>query len=876
MNAERRRAARIPEWIVHAAVSVLLVVLLIRTDWLWEWDQLIYDWQLRFWAREPASDIVIVAVDERSLSILGRWPWSRSVHAHLIDRLSDAGARVIGLDIVFADPDADDPAGDQQLAQAIARSARVVLPVVNEEHRLGGQLVEILPFPPLAASAAALGHVDRQLDQDAIARSAYLKAGLGSPHWPSFALALLQVAEPGHWEKIPGTRRADSGAEEGPWVWTRDYHIRIPYAGPPGQFPRVSLVDVLHGGVPAEQFHDRFVLVGATAAGLGDLLPTPVSGDRQPMPGVEVAANELDTLRRGLAILPLAAGWRAVLTALLVLIPVLLYPRLPRWSLFIGISFLAATVAISLLLLRGAQLWFPPVVALLALVVSFALWSWRRLVQTIRYLNQALHRLHAEPALVRYDRDVNLGEALTFLSQLLPIGGGALLDASGRTSAGWRRWPDAPRLLPPPGGWAFDPPALWTSLARPPRQWHFGVYWEDEQPPNDDAKRLLRLLAERLVAPTPARPRNPVELLNLRIQQVEAATDRLQFLRRFITDTLEHMAHGVLVADGLGRVVMVNARTGEYLGRSERALLHDWIADVLSLLESAGEEWRLLLRRVMLSGETVETAARAPNGKDLLVRITPYPQDAELGAGVLVNLADITALRESERRRQELLAFLSHDLRSPLTSILAVIDIAKLRPQKLLDGNYLASIERNARKTLRLAEDFVQLARAEGIDDSAFSRLDLAAVAIAAVDSVHGQASAKGIEIRVDLPEYLPVRGDVALLERAMTNLISNAVKYSPSGTTIDVGAVADAGADQVQLWVRDTGYGISEHDLPRLFTRFERIRREEHRDETGSGLGLVFVKTVIDRHHGTVEVESAQGRGTCIHIHLPAVTDPR
>ena len=297
------------EQLILSLALVALALALDTSAFLWEWDQVVYDLQIQYWNRAPADDVVIVAIDEQSLDELGRWPWARSTHAELLKKLTRASARVVGLDVIFAEPDAGTAGDDQRLTDAVSDNGRVVLPVINGQTRLGGQLFEILPIPALSSAAAKLGHVDRQLDLDAIARSAYLRAGLGNPHWPSFALAMLELADPDSWSDLPGLRNPAS-SDASPYRWTRDYQIWVAYAGPPGHFPRVSYVDVLRDRVSDDLFADKFVFVGATAVGLGDLLPTPVSGDRQPMPGVEIVANEFDTLRRGLAILPLPTLWR--------------------------------------------------------------------------------------------------------------------------------------------------------------------------------------------------------------------------------------------------------------------------------------------------------------------------------------------------------------------------------------------------------------------------------------------------------------------------------------------------------------------------------------------------------------------------------------
>ena len=338
-------------------------------------------------ASSPPDDIIIVAIDEQSLREIGRWPWSRRTHAELIRTLGAAGAKAIALDIAFAEPDAADPMADAELAAALASNGRVVLPVLNEQNRQGGQLLETLPIPALAATVAGLGHVDVELDPDNIARGVYLKAGLGSPHWPTLALALLELTDSATQRALLGQRAAVSDDSPSPYVWRRDYRILIPFAGPPGHFRHVSYRDVLLGAVAPATFRNRFVLVGATATGLGDTLPTPVSGLARPMSGVEFNANVLDALRQGLTIRPLPTGWSLALTGLLVLAPLALYAVCPpRWTLLVAGLALLLTLASSFALLNGAHRWFPPAAALLIQGLSYLLWTWQRLLRLVRSL----------------------------------------------------------------------------------------------------------------------------------------------------------------------------------------------------------------------------------------------------------------------------------------------------------------------------------------------------------------------------------------------------------------------------------------------------------------------------------------------------------
>jgi len=364
---------------------ISLSLILVYTQWLQKWDHVIYDTHLKQWSHPAPDDIVIIAIDKQSLEKFGRWPWSRLVHARLIDILHQAGSKAVALNIIFSEPDQFDHQADTLLADALRQHGRVVLPVLPEQDRLNAQLTETLPISVLAAAAARIGHVDMELDQDGINRYMFLKAGLGSPKWSQLALAMLElegsdIMQPSYDQE----HSTDSNLIN---VWVRDHGALLPYAGPPGHFKRVSYADVLLGNVPQETFRDKFVLVGATAAGLGDTLPTPVSGFGQAMPGVEIQANILDSLRRNSSVQPLNLQWQMLLTATLVLSSLFLYSRLSAGgSLLVTIGLLILPVVLSVVLLRSQHLWFPPSAALLGLVLSYPIWSWRRLVGAARSL----------------------------------------------------------------------------------------------------------------------------------------------------------------------------------------------------------------------------------------------------------------------------------------------------------------------------------------------------------------------------------------------------------------------------------------------------------------------------------------------------------
>jgi CHASE2 domain-containing sensor protein len=272
----RGRSPWTRQWLGLLAVISLVLVFACIYRWFWRLDYSVYDASL---PRRPApTDIVIVAIDDASIESIGRWPWRRAVHAALLERLRTMGARIVALDVLMTEADQD----DALLASSMRQGLPTVLPLMV---RFGGAIREELPVPPLAKSAAAIGHVNVEVDPDGMVRSLFLKEGLGSPTRPYLADALLgKLASAMVQLKCAASHPDLQHAPED--VWVRDCQTLIPYSGPPGYFTRVSYADVLAGRVSDSAIRGKIVLVGATAQGIGDAWSTPVSGGALAMPGV--------------------------------------------------------------------------------------------------------------------------------------------------------------------------------------------------------------------------------------------------------------------------------------------------------------------------------------------------------------------------------------------------------------------------------------------------------------------------------------------------------------------------------------------------------------------------------------------------------------
>ena len=685
-----------------------------------------------------------------------------------LERLAAARAGPVGLDLILSEPDRDDPAGDEALAQALRRHRGGVLPVLMELSPTG-EPRRLAPAPVLAQAGAAQGHVHVELDADGIARSVFLREGVGDRLQAHMAVALADLAGTRAMPVLPGVRREQTTGRATEGFWLRDHWAHIAFLGPPGHFRHYSYIDVLLGQVPDDALHGKIILVGATAAGLFDAYPTPVSGEGRAMPGVEIIANVLAGLQADRFVRLAPAAVVAAFSALLVLALMSAFLILsPRAAVAASALAALAVLAGAIAGLVFAGWWLAPSAAAAGLLACFPVWSWRRLEATQRHMEEELQRFAREPEI--------------------------LASASAtRTS-------------------------------------------------------------DRMG-----------DLVEQRIGQVRRATESLRDARRFVLDTLNGIPEGALVADTDLRVVLANPQAAALLGAPLETLAGQSLGEVLGPLASGAAPLDTWLAAAPLSFE-----ARLPAGTDLLLSVVPFASASGARRGLLVSLVDVSAVKAAERAREETLLFVSHDLRSPLASILALLDLEEMAPDQAPRDMH-PRIRRYVDRCLSLSDDFVQMGRLESLSASQFAPYDLVDALRAAIEDAEVLAGKKRIAIALEeAPDAAGASGVRDLILRVFANLLSNAVKYSPEGTRVRCTVRRDGAA-----WVAtvaDQGQGIDPAVLPRLFGRYERLGEDRRQGPGGAGLGLVFVKNAVEKHGGSIHAESELGRGTRFVLRLPAL----
>jgi two-component system phosphate regulon sensor histidine kinase PhoR len=348
---------------------------------------------------------------------------------------------------------------------------------------------------------------------------------------------------------------------------------------------------------------------------------------------------------------------------------------------------------------------------------------------------------------------------------------------------------------------------------------------------------------------------------------METTLDDLHRERAVQGQILEEMQEGVLVLDRDGRVVMMNPafRSMLLLGAEAKGKL---LIEVVRHAELHEIVSRARAGRTTALGE-IDLPGIKP--RRLLTHATAFAGEA---GGLLAVFVDVTDLRRLESLRRDFVANVSHELRTPVTAMRSAAET--LRVSALYDGDvavatrFVDIIERNGERLQSLIEDLMELSRLESKEFRLKKEdVDLTVVSSIVLGLFRERADKKGVKIVVAIDEGASrLVTDQRALEQVIANLVDNAIKYCPSGSTVTLATQKQPGA--VRVLVRDTGPGIDPAHLPRLFERFYRVDAGRSRDVGGTGLGLSIVKHLVEAMEGQVTVESEVGKGSTFAVTLP------
>lgn len=726
MNASPVLKSRlIAEWLVLFLAMLALLVAAHQREWTQRFDLFLLDLEGGINTPETDPSIVLVMFDDRALQEVGAWPWDREVHAQLIETISSYGPRAIAYDVLFIEP--TDEASDMALADALRSSGKVLLP-----HSFATKLntvddeVPVYPLPLFRANAKGVGHVALDPEEDGVARAFDLLYDIEGETFPHLMVTTLALAG------------------EDPWGGKGPPRTVIVRYGESGAFYEETAAAVLNGSALPEYFEDAIVLVGATSLGMGDRYSVPAYAGGI-LPGLEIQGALANAILTDNLIEPGSSTWTLALQiAAIVLLFASFWRLSPRSALIVAIALIAGLFAVFFAALMAFNIWLPIGGALLAIVISYPLWGWRRLASVSRFLE-------IEAANLRELASIPKEEAVE----------------------------------------GFDVVAQQVALLR----------------------RLTKGVSGNLT---------------------------------LIQDVINASPDAMLVTDGEGAISMGNFASQALFGP-----MHKMQGLELSELLSAAQ------------GVFIEERQELTLGDGRTFWLASADLDPDVGSQVL-SLREVTQVKEAERQRRETLEFLSHDMRSPQV---AIISLSKKTEARLPTEERFTRIETQARRTLKLTEDFVQIARIanEGVERE---ETEMNSVLQEAADRAFPLAHRKQIKIDFD-PGEEPVfaKLDPFAVARMLDNLISNAVKFSPEHSRVSLG-LETGHANSCVISVADTGDGLSPERRKDPFARFG---ARDTSAGPSSGLGLAYVKQVVDLHEGSINVETQPAEGTKFVITLPS-----
>jgi len=348
--------------------------------------------------------------------------------------------------------------------------------------------------------------------------------------------------------------------------------------------------------------------------------------------------------------------------------------------------------------------------------------------------------------------------------------------------------------------------------------------------------------------------------VNRLAERFGAAVNELSRDKAQLEAVLDQMTEAVVAVDAEGVVLFVNPALSRLLGvdgaaalgrRYLESLRHNGISEMIA---AALRDRRVLAQEIRLfAREELVFDAHA----------APLIQEGRL-AGALLVLHDISRLRRLEQVRRDFVANVGHELRTPLASI-------KGFAETLRDGvEFLRTIEEHADRMSKLVDDLLDLSAIEsGHRMPRFETVELSSLCADVARQLSPQAEEAGVRLNILAMDAVPrVRADRDQLRQILTNLIDNAIKYNERGGLVEISA--ERWRDGARVTVRDTGLGIPDADLSRVFERFYRVDKARSRDAGGTGLGLSIVKHLVEAHGGEISVESRQPGGSSFRFSLP------
>lgn len=355
------------------------------------------------------------------------------------------------------------------------------------------------------------------------------------------------------------------------------------------------------------------------------------------------------------------------------------------------------------------------------------------------------------------------------------------------------------------------------------------------------------------------------QVFNKMSQNVNNVILQLESERKRLASVLASLDDGLLAIDKKGNIITSNSYIKTYFNISNPKTIYDF--QYQSFLRDMFDDLK--------NGKDHISEEIDCNDRNLLIIGSPI-REAGYEENYMIIIRNVTATKQFQNEQKKFISSVSHELRTPLTTIIGYTDMLTRRqvvdPEIL--NRSLSTINREGHRLLRLVDDLLNVNQFDKIEfDVKKANLDLHALLIDVVDQMQIKSSQNDIEINYKSDENLPeVLGDYDRLQQLFINVLHNAIKYSDKGDIIDVVSTREDG--NIVVSIRDYGVGISDVEKNRIFNAFYRVDEDRARSEGegGAGLGLYLVKQIVEKHNGTIRVDSQVGEGTNVIVTLPVI----
>ncbi|GIP15475.1 PAS domain-containing sensor histidine kinase [Paenibacillus montaniterrae] len=358
--------------------------------------------------------------------------------------------------------------------------------------------------------------------------------------------------------------------------------------------------------------------------------------------------------------------------------------------------------------------------------------------------------------------------------------------------------------------------------------------------------------------------------INAMADSLQIQMTRIRENENHLQSVLSNMINGVVMMDSQGSILIMNDRAEQILGISASKLIGRHYREIkqqyeLSQLIMEGFETRKHIHE--------EITFYYPEERLLELNLVPiYQTHGTEFSGILLVLQDVSAIRRLERMRSEFVANVSHELKTPIAAVKGFAETllgGAVKDEETAKA-FLEIIYDESERLNRLIGDILELSKIESRRvPLILSPVNIAQFMVNTIAILEVSAHRKHINVNLSAPEELYMEADEDRLRQIFVNLLSNAISYTPEGGKVEV-RISLTEQEQVRIEISDTGIGIPEKDLPRIFERFYRVDKARSRSSGGTGLGLSIVKHLVELHKGTITVQSVVGKGTTFILELP------